>query len=133
MLAEKSIFCANANEMLCIVQDCIPCTNLLLFFRDHLETASNRERVFKKRFSPPLYRTVYYKQNVVPEKLCLTNRNDEESSSFSILTFTLLSFGLNSCLQMAKLLCNSVDADWRGINHFRIGRYKDVIKTGILG
>ena len=85
--------------------------------------------MFKKRLSPPLYRTVYYKPKVVPEKLCLTSRNDEESSSFSILTFTLLSFGLNSCLQMAKLLGTSVDADSRdkpfsnGVNRL------DVIKT----
>ena len=69
----------------------IPFTSGLLFFRDHLETAPNREKLFKKRFGPPEYGKVYYKPKVVLEKLCLTSRNGEESSSFSILTFALLS------------------------------------------
>ena len=42
--------------------------NVTGLHRDHLETASNREKMFKKRFSPPLYRTVYYKPKVVPIK-----------------------------------------------------------------
>ena len=100
----------------------------LLYFRDHLETGFNRERLFKKRFGPPAYRTVYYKPKVVLEKLCLTSRNDEESSPFSILTFALLSSG---CLQMAKLLGYAVDADWHGINHFRTGVNRfEVIQIG---
>ena len=83
---------------------------LLLSLNHHSETASNREKMLKGRFSPVTYRIVHYKPNVVLEKLCLIIRNGEESSSSSIITFALHSqastsvYKWRSCLVTRRML-----------------------------